>query len=78
MPYVVQLGCLGFGLSVPGALRAATRGGAAALGRDDVGWLAVGTRGDVVVLEAAYEADLVAHLGAPAVRRVVVGGRPVA
>lgn len=74
MPYVIQLACLAMGLSVDEALRAATVGAAHALRRDDVGHLAVGAHGDLVVLEAEHEADLVAHLGAPTVRRVVIGG----
>jgi imidazolonepropionase len=77
MPYVVQLGCLGLGMPVAAALRAATLGGAQALRRDDVGHLGVGARGDLVVLDTEHEVDLVAHLGAPAVRRVVVGGAAV-
>jgi imidazolonepropionase len=74
MPLAIQLGCLGMGLSVDEALRAATLGGAAALRRDDVGHLAVGARGDLAVLNADHEADLVAHLGARPVRACVVGG----
>jgi imidazolonepropionase len=74
MPYVIQLGCLAYGLSVREAFLAATRGGAAALRRDDVGHLDVGARGDLAVLEAEHEADLVAHLGARPVRATVVGG----
>jgi imidazolonepropionase len=77
MPYVLSLACLGLGMTVRAALRAATRGAAAALRREDVGHLGVGAYGDLVVLAAAHEADLVAHLGAPAVRRTVVGGVPV-
>jgi imidazolonepropionase len=77
MPYVIQLACLGMGLSVDDALVAATRGSAAALERADVGHLGVGACADLVVLEAEHEADLVAHLGAPAVRRTIVGGVPV-
>jgi imidazolonepropionase len=78
MPYAIQLGCLLLGLSVPEALDAATRGGAAALRRTDVGHLGPGARGDLAVLTAEHEADLVAHLGAPPVRATVVGGVPVA
>lgn len=77
MPYVVQLGCFGLGLSVDEALRAATAGGAYALRRVDVGHLGRSAAGDLVVLDVAHEADLVGHLGAPAVRRTVVGGVPV-
>jgi imidazolonepropionase len=74
MPYAIQLGCLLLGLTVAEALDAATRGGAAALRRDDVGHLGVGARGDLAVLASEHEADLVAHLAAPAVRTTVVGG----
>ena len=74
MPYAVQLACLGMGLEVDEALRAATLGGATALCRDDVGHLGLGARGDLVVLASDHEADLVAHLGAPAVTATVIGG----
>ena len=75
MPYAIQLGCLGMGLSVDEAVRAATVGGAQALRRDDIGRLEVGMRGDVAVLAAEHEADLVAHLGARPVRATVVAGQ---
>jgi len=77
MPYAVQLACLGMGLSVEVALRAATEGGARALRRDDVGHLGRGARGDLVVLDADHEADLVGHLGTSGVNRTVVAGRPL-
>lgn len=77
MPYVIQLGCLGLGMSVEAALRGATAYAADALRRPDLGRLAPGTAGDLVVLAAEHEADLVAHLGAPAVGSVVIAGRPV-
>ncbi len=77
MPYVLSLACLGLGMTVEAALRAATRGAAAALRKEDVGHLGPGAYGDLVVLEAEHEADLVAHLGAPGVRRTVIGGVPV-
>jgi imidazolonepropionase len=75
MPYAIQLGCLAMGLSVEEAFRAATLGGAHALRRDDVGHLGAGAHGDLAVLDAAHEADLVAHLGAGRpVTATVVGG----
>jgi imidazolonepropionase len=74
MPYAVQLACLGMGLAVDEALRAATLGGAAALRRPDVGHLGVGARADLVVLASDHEADLVAHLGVNPVAATVVGG----
>jgi imidazolonepropionase len=77
MPYAVQLACLGMGLPVEDALRGATLGGAQALRRDDVGHLGIGARGDVLVLAADHEVDLVAHLGADPIAHTVVGGRPI-
>jgi imidazolonepropionase len=76
MPYVIQLGCLEFGMSVSEAFAAATLGAAAALRRTDVGQLAPRARGDLAVLAAEHEADLVAHLGARPVSVTVVGGVP--
>ena len=77
MPYAVQLACLAMGLPVDVALRAATIGGAQALRLDDVGHLGVGARGDLLVLDAEHEVDLVAHLGADPIAHTVVGGRPI-
>ena len=78
MPYAIQLACLAQGLSVDEAFRAATLGAAHSLRRDDVGYLGVGACGDLAVLEAAHEADLVAHLGAARpVRQTVVAGELV-
>jgi imidazolonepropionase len=74
MPYAVQLACLAMGLSVDEAFRAATLGAARSLRRDDVGHLGIGAHGDLVVLAAEHEADVVAHLGGPAVTATVVGG----
>ncbi len=74
MPYVVQLACLVYGMPVQEALWSATRGGAAALRRTDVGRVDVGTRADLAVLDTEHEADLVAHLGAPANGATVLGG----
>jgi imidazolonepropionase len=76
MPYAIQLACLGMGLGVDEALTAATLGGAKALRRNDSGHLAVGARGDLAILASDHEADIVAHLGAPAVTTTVVAGRP--
>jgi imidazolonepropionase len=76
MPYVIQLGCLEFGLSLADAFAAATTGAAAALRRADIGHLGVGASGDLAVLTAEHEADLVAHLGARPVTVTVVGGVP--
>jgi imidazolonepropionase len=78
MPYAVQLACLGMGLAVDEALRAATLGGAAALRRPDIGHLGVGARADLVVLTGDHEADMVAHLGVNPAAATVVGGTVMA
>jgi imidazolonepropionase len=78
MPYAVQLACLGMGLAVDEALRAATLGGANALRLGDRGHLGVGARGDLLVLTSDHEVDVAAHLGAPAVATTVIGGRVIA
>jgi imidazolonepropionase len=77
VPYALQIAAPLLGLSVPEAIAAATVGGAAALRRPELGVLGLNRPGDLVVLEASHEADLLAHLGAPAVRTTVVGGVPV-
>ena len=77
MPYAMQLACLAMGLPVDDVLRAATIGGAMALQRADVGHLAVGAQGNLVVLDSDHEADLVAHLGSRGIIRTVVQGSPV-
>lgn len=74
MPYAIQLACLAMGLSVDEAFRAATLGAAHSLRRADVGHLGVGAHGDLAVLAAEHEADVVAHLGGRAVTHTVVGG----
>jgi imidazolonepropionase len=62
------------GLSVDEAFRAATLGSAHSLRRDDVGHLGTGAWGDLAVLDAEHEADVVAHLGGNPVSGTVVGG----
>lgn len=74
MPYVIQLACLAYRMPVAEAFAAATLGAARALRLGDCGHLGEGARGDLVVLDAEHEADVVAHLGAPAVRHTVVCG----
>ena len=73
------------GLSAREALRVATRGGAAVLGRDDIGRLAPGKRADIAVwrtdgLELGGASDPVAGLvfaGPHRVDRLYVGGEKV-
>ena len=65
VPYALQLAAPLLGLTVPEAIRAATAGGGAALRRPELGVLRLTHPGDLLVLEAEHEADLLAHLGAP-------------
>lgn len=76
LPYAMQLACLEMGLPVETVLRAATVGGARALRCDDIGHLGIGARGDLVVVDAAHEADVLAHLGVNPITRTIVGGSP--
>jgi imidazolonepropionase len=62
------------GMTIEEALVAATRGGAAALWRDDVGRLGPGARADVAILEAPHYAHLVYRAGVPLVAETLVGG----
>ena len=65
------------GLSVSEGLRAATLGGAAALGRDDLGRLAVGARADAVVIDGRPDEDPTLLTRPEAIRLVVGRGRVV-
>jgi imidazolonepropionase len=58
-------------MDVDDALWSATRGGALALRRDDVGHLGVGARCDVVMLDAPRAAHLVYRPGTSLVRQVL-------
>lgn len=74
---VVSLACQRDRLTPDEALFAVTRGGAAALRRNDVGSLAVGKRCDIVVLGGPVRAELPYHFGVNLVEDVVVDGKLV-
>jgi imidazolonepropionase len=63
------------GMTSAEALRAVTRGGAAALRRDDVGHLAPGARADAVILDAPTPDHLVYRPGVPLVAATICGGQ---
>jgi len=63
MPLAMALAVREMGLSVDEALYGATRGGATALAREDLGHLGVGARADFLVLDAPRAAHLVYRLG---------------
>jgi imidazolonepropionase len=75
MPLCLALAVREMGLSPAEALSAATRGGARALGRTDVGHLGVGARADLAVLDAPSYLHLAYRPGVPLVRQTFVGGR---
>jgi imidazolonepropionase len=75
MSFCIALAVRDLGMTADEALLAATLGGARALGRDDVGRLAPGSRGDAVVLDAPGHEHLVYRPGVPLIRQTIVRGR---
>jgi imidazolonepropionase len=74
MDWALALAVRECGLSIEEAILAATRGGAAALRRDDIGRLTPGARADLVILDAPGPDHLVYRLGAPLVAAVMKDG----
>ena len=77
VPFCIALAVRDMGMTPAEALWASTAGGARALARDDVGVLAVGKRGDLVVLDAPSYIHLAYRPGVPLVAQTWIGGRPV-
>lgn len=77
MPFCIALAVRELGLTMEEALRAATRGGAEALRRDDIGRLAPGSRADAVLLESPSYTHLIYRPGVPLTRATLVGGEVV-
>jgi imidazolonepropionase len=77
MAFCIALAVRDMRMTPEEALLAATRGGARALRRDDVGRLAPGARADAVVLEAPSYAHLVYRPGVPLVGATVIAGEVV-
>jgi imidazolonepropionase len=71
MPFCIAVAVREMGMSPAEALHAATAGGAAALRRDDIGELAVGTRADLVILDAPSYIHLAYRPGVPLISRVI-------
>jgi imidazolonepropionase len=72
MPFAIALAVREMGMTIGEALWAATRGGAIALRRTDVGWLGVGARADLAVLEAPSYRHLAYRPGVPLARALDV------
>lgn len=77
MPLCIALAVREMSMTVAEAVWAATRGGATALRRTDVGRLAVGGPADLVVLDAPSHVHLAYRPGVDLVRQVWRGGQPV-
>ncbi|GAA3384578.1 imidazolonepropionase [Cryptosporangium minutisporangium] len=77
IPFCVALAVREMRMTPAEALWAVTRGGAAALRRDDVGHLGVGSRADVVLLDAPDPVYLAYRPGVPLVAGVWKAGIPV-
>jgi imidazolonepropionase len=71
MGFVLAIAVRDMQMDFDDALWSATRGGAAALRRDDVGHLGIGARADVVILDAPRAAHLAYRPGASIVHRVI-------
>ncbi|MFZ5848523.1 MAG: imidazolonepropionase [Actinomycetota bacterium] len=74
MPLCIALAVREMGMTPAEALHAATAGGAAALGRSDVGRLSVGASADLAVLDAPSYVHLAYRPGVPLVREVFRAG----
>jgi imidazolonepropionase len=74
MPLAMAIAVREMGFTVDEAIWAATRGGAAALRRSDIGCLVAGARADLVVLDAPHPHHLVYQLGMPVVAGAMKDG----
>ncbi len=77
MPLVVSLAVINMGMTCDEALWSATAGGAQALRRSDVGNLRVGSRAEMVVLDAQSHIHLAYRPGVQQVLAVIRGGKTV-
>jgi imidazolonepropionase len=74
MSFCIALAVRDMRMTAEEAIAAATRGGARALRREDIGWLGPGARADAVVLDAPHYAHLIYRPGVPLVAATVAGG----
>ncbi len=72
MPFMIALAVREMGMTPSEAVVAATRGGARALRRDDIGRIEVGARADLAVLEAPNHFHLSYRAGVPIARTLEV------
>jgi imidazolonepropionase len=74
MSFCIALAVREMGMTIEEAVGAATLGGAGALRRDDLGFLARGARADAIILDATSYIDLVYRPGVPLVDAVILAG----
>jgi imidazolonepropionase len=74
MPFCIALAVRDMRMTTQEAVWSATAGGARALRRDDVGYLAPGARADLVVLDAPSHAHLAYRPGVPLIHEVYKSG----
>jgi imidazolonepropionase len=74
VPFCIAVAVREMGMTPDEALWSATAGGAAALRRGDVGRVTVGTRADLVLLDAPSHVHLAYRPGVPLVAAVWRGG----
>lgn len=74
IPFCLGLAVREMGMTTAEAVTAATRGGAAALRRDDIGWLGVGARADLQVLDAPEHTHLIYRPGMQLTTLTIAGG----
>ena len=77
MPFCIALAVRDMRMTTQEAVWSATAGGARALRRADVGYLAPGARADLVILDAPSHAYLAYRPGVPLVHAVYKNGRLV-
>jgi imidazolonepropionase len=77
MPFCIALAVREMAMTPAEAVLAATRGGAAALRREDIGRLTYGARGDLVVLDAPSYVHLAYRPGVPLMNNIVLNGELV-
>ncbi len=76
MHLVIALACRNHGMTVETAIKAATRGGAAALMRlDRIGTLEPGKAADIQIWDVSCYADAAYRIGSPIVETVIKGGK---
>ena len=78
IPFCIAIAVREMGMTTDEAVWAATKGGALALRREDVGLLAPGARADAILLDAPSHIHLAYRPGVPLVTAVFRGGRRVA